>query len=126
MMSAQSTTRQGPPGPDPDDRTDAVTRAEAEARILGEVTELLREVIGEEYVVDMEITMATSFNQDLELESIEFVALADRLRGRYGEAVDFVGLLADMDVDQVINMRVGEVVHFIVDSLPTLAPAGSA
>ncbi|TFE28360.1 acyl carrier protein [Frankia sp. B2] len=94
--------------------------------MLGEVAELLREVIGEEYVVDMEITMATSFNQDLELESIEFVALADRLRGRYGEAVDFVGLLADMDVDQVINMRVGEVVHFIVDSLPTLAPAGSA
>lgn len=101
-------------------------RAEAETRILGEVIELLRQVIGEEYVVDMEITMDTSFNEDLELESIEFVTLADRLRDRYGEAVDFVGFLAEMDVDQVINMRVGEVVGFIVDSLPAPAVAGSA
>lgn len=101
-------------------------RTEAETRILGEVIELLREVIGEEYVVDMEITMDTSFNEDLELESIEFVTLADRLRDRYGEPVDFVGFLAEMDVDQVINMRVGEVVGFIVDSLPAPAAAGTA
>jgi acyl carrier protein len=101
-------------------------QAGTEARVLGEVTQLLHEVIGEEYVVDMEITMDTSFNEDLELESIEFVTLADRLRERYGEAVDFVGFLAEMDVDQVINMRVGEVVRFIVDSLPAHAVAGSA
>jgi len=94
-----------------------------EARVLGEVAEMLREVIGEEYVVDMEITMDTSFNEDLELESIEFVTLADRMRGSYGEQVDFVGFLAEMDVDRVINMQVGEVVHFIADSLRAGAAA---
>ncbi|SNQ49809.1 NADH:flavin oxidoreductase [Frankia canadensis] len=104
----------------------AARQAEIEARVLGEVSEDLRDVIGEEYAVDMEITMETTFSHDLELESIEFVALADRLRERYGAAVDFVGFLATMDVDQVINMRVGEVVRFIVDSLPTPATAGSA
>ncbi|EIV93723.1 phosphopantetheine-binding protein [Frankia sp. QA3] len=114
-MSVQGTAGPGGPG-----------RAEAEARVLGEVTEDLREVIGEEYVIDMDITMETTFSHDLEVESIEFVALADRLRERYGEAVDFVGFLATMDVDQVINMRVGEVVRFIVDSLPAPAVAGSA
>ncbi|MDT3440036.1 MULTISPECIES: acyl carrier protein [Pseudofrankia] len=88
-----------------------------EARVLGEIAEMLRDVIGEEYVVDMEITMDTSFNEDLELESIEFVTLADRMRVTYGDQVDFVGFLAEMDVDRVINMRVGEVVHFIADSL---------
>ncbi|MCK9893301.1 acyl carrier protein [Frankia sp. AgB32] len=97
-----------------------------EARVLGEVAEDLREVIGEEYALDLDITADTTFSQDLELESIEFVALADRLRERYGEAVDFVGFLAKMDVDQVINMHVGEVVTFIVDSLPAPAAAGSA
>jgi acyl carrier protein len=88
-----------------------------DTRILGEVAEMLREVIGEEYVVDMEIAMDTSFNEDLELESIEFVTLADRMRVTYGDKVDFVGFLAEMDVDKVINMQVGEVVRFIADSL---------
>jgi|SRR6185369_12035434 acyl carrier protein len=101
-------------------------RSAIEASVLGEVAEDLRDVIGEEYALDMEISMETTFSHDLELESIEFVALADRLRERYGEAVDFVGFLATMDVDQVINMRVGEVVEFIVDSLPAPATAGSA
>ncbi len=88
-----------------------------EARVLGEVAAMLRQVIGEEYVVDMEITMDTSFNEDLELESIEFVTLADQMRAAYGDKVDFVGFLAEMDVDKVINMQVGEVVQFIADSL---------
>ncbi|MBL7494743.1 acyl carrier protein [Frankia sp. CNm7] len=97
-----------------------------DTRILGEVAEMLREVIGEEYVVDMEITMDTSFNEDLELESIEFVTLADRMRVTYGDMVDFVGFLAEMDVDRVINMRVGEVVRFIADSLRAHEPAPGA
>ncbi len=101
-------------------------RPSIEAKVLGEVAEDLREVIGEEYSLDLEITAETTFSQDLELESIEFVALADRLRERYGDPVDFVGFLAKMDVDQVINMHVGEVVQFIVDSLRAPASAGSA
>lgn len=94
-----------------------------EVRVLDEVILILRDVIGEEYIVDMEISPETSFSEDLELESIEFVTFADRLRTRYGERVDFVGFLSDMDVDQVINMRVGEVIRFIVDSLAEVAPA---
>jgi acyl carrier protein len=105
-MTVQDTLRSAEPA-----------RDALEARVLGEVAAMLRDVIGEEYVVDMEITMDTSFNEDLELESIEFVTLADRMRQTYGDQVDFVGFLAEMDVDRVINMRVGEVVHFIADSL---------
>ncbi len=98
-------------------------RAVAEEQVLGEVAALLRDVIGEEYVVDLEITMTTSFNTDLELESIEFVTLADRMRERYGDTVDFVGFLSDMGVDEVINMQVGQVVAFITDCL--LEPKGA-
>ncbi|EFC79662.1 phosphopantetheine-binding protein [Parafrankia sp. EUN1f] len=94
-------------------------------RVLSEVAAILRDVIGEEYVVDMSIEMDTSFNEDLELESIEFVTFADRLRETYGEHVDFVGFLSEMDVDQVINMKVGEVVDFIVDSAHDAAPSAA-
>ncbi|MCM3885416.1 phosphopantetheine-binding protein [Frankia sp. R82] len=100
-------------------------RSAVEARVLAEITEDVRDVIGEEYAFDMDITMDTSFGDDLELESIEFVALADRLRERYGAAVDFVGFLATRDVDQVINMRIGEVVEFVVDSQSTPVTTGS-
>ena len=105
--------------------TSTIDRAEVEMRVLAEMTDMLRDVIGEEYVVDMEITLDTSFNEDLELESIEFVTLADSMRERYGDTVDFVGFLAEMDVDQVINMRVGEVVTFITDCLATGNPCGA-
>ena len=102
-----------------------IDRTAVEARVLVEMTGMLRDVIGEEYVTDMEITLDTSFNEDLELESIEFVTLADSMRERYGDTVDFVGFLAEMDVDQVINMRVGEVVSFITDCLTTGDPSGA-
>jgi acyl carrier protein len=102
----------------------AIARSEVEERVLAEVTDILRDVIGEEYVLDMEITMETSFNADLELESIEFVTLAEAMRVRYGDKVDFVGFLAEMDVDQAINMTVGEVVAFVAGCLAHDGPTG--
>jgi acyl carrier protein len=103
----------------PATQTDPAARSSApatEETILEEVAALLRDIIGEEYVLDLEIGMDTSF-ADLELESIEFVTLADRLTATYGAKVDFVGFLSVKDVDQVINMKVGEVVEYIVGAL---------
>ncbi len=82
-------------------------------QILDRLAAAIREVIGEGWADDVPITRTTSFNRDLELESIEFVALAERLQTEYGERVDFAGWLADKDLDQIISLRVGEVVDFI-------------
>ena len=46
---------------------------------LETVAAIIREVIGEEWAEEVEISRETSFAEDLELESIEFVALAERL-----------------------------------------------
>lgn len=81
--------------------------------VLAEVRLLLVEVIGDDFLLDAEIERDTSFNEDLELESIEFVALAERLQGEYGERVDFAGWLADKELDAIITLSVGEVVDFI-------------
>ena len=85
--------------------------------VLEEVARMVREVIGEEWAEEVPITMATSFARDLELESIEFVALAERLKSRYGKSVDFAGWLAGMELKQIIELRVGELVEFIVGCL---------
>ncbi|MEO7194664.1 MAG: phosphopantetheine-binding protein [Pseudonocardiaceae bacterium] len=90
-----------------------------EERILVEVTRMLVEIIGEDYVLDMNIGMDTSFDADLELESIEFVRLAAKLTEHYGERVNFVAFLADRGIDEIINLTVGAVVRHVVDRMAT-------
>jgi acyl carrier protein len=89
------------------------TDAKLHDQVLARLSELLREIIGEAWADDVVITRATSFNRDLELESIEFVTLAEKLTGEYGARLDFTGWLADMELDQIIGLSVGEVVDFI-------------
>lgn len=81
--------------------------------VLDEVKTVLIEVIGEDYLLDVPITMDTAFEADLELESVEFVALAERLQERYPE-LNFVNWVADMQVDELMTLRVGQLVEFIV------------
>ncbi|KOG49714.1 phosphopantetheine-binding protein [Streptomyces decoyicus] len=76
--------------------------------ILAEITDMLVSVVGDELLVVGEITPATTFNDDLALESIEFVALAELLQQRYGSSVDLLGLLAEKDIDQILALTVGE------------------
>ena len=83
------------------------------AEILSTVEVLIGEIAGEEILLAAPITMATSFNADLELESIEFVALAEKLQQRYGAGVDFVGWISKKSLDEIIALTVGELVEFI-------------
>ena len=85
--------------------------------VLQTVATLIRQVIGEDWVAEVEIGMDTSFSEDLELESIEFVALAEQLQQAYGERVDFVGWLSGMELDRIIGLRVGQLVDHVVSCL---------
>jgi acyl carrier protein len=91
----------------------------SEARILDDVAEVLHEIVGEEYALDLEIGMDTTFEADLELESIEFVALAEQIGERYGARVGmgFVQFLSEKDVDAIIALTVGDVVSHVTASL---------
>ena len=81
--------------------------------ILRAIEQCLVEIAGDEILIAGPITPATSFNGDLELESIEFVALAEKLQQRFGNAVDFVGWISKKELDQIIALTVGELVEFI-------------
>ncbi len=72
------------------------------------------EVAGDELLISGPMTMTTSFNADLELESIEFVALAEKLQQHYGDARRFRRL--DLEARSSIRssqLTVGELVEFI-------------
>jgi acyl carrier protein len=82
--------------------------------VLEEVAQIVREILGDEWSDDLPITMASSFGKDLELESIEFVAMAEKLKEKFGQRVDFAGWLASMELGQILALRVGDLVEFIV------------
>lgn len=82
--------------------------------VLAEVSQIVREILAEEWADELDITMTSSFGKDLELESIEFVALAEKLKEKYGQQVDFAGWLASMELEQILALRVGDLVDFIV------------
>jgi acyl carrier protein len=84
-----------------------------ESEVLNSVARIIREVIGEDWAQDVPIEMHTSFAQDLELESIEFVALAEKLKAEYGRTVDFAAWLASMELSEILALRVGQLVEFI-------------
>ena len=81
--------------------------------ILKVVEQLIVEIAGDEILIAAPIAMATSFNGDLELESIEFVALAEKLQQHYGAGIDFVGWISSKGLDEIIALTVGELVEFI-------------
>ena len=98
------------PGPTP-------TREDVELEVLDTVRDILTDVIGEDYVTELDIDMATAFRADLDIESIEFVALGEALRAIYGDRIDFVEWLTTMELEEIIALTVGELVDHITQGL---------
>lgn len=91
--------------------------------ILADVAGMLRSVLGE-FGDDAEITMDTTFRDDLGMESIDVVSLAGRLQARYGTSVNFALFVSSLDVESVGELKVGQLVDYIAGSLA--AEAGPA
>ena len=85
--------------------------------VLADITGMLREVLAEYGDDDTVIGMATTFNRDLELESIDLVTLAGLLEERYGGRVNLAEFLAGMEFDEIIELTVGRLVEYVVRSL---------
>jgi acyl carrier protein len=81
--------------------------------VLDEVVRILAEVVGEDFLLDTEITPDTTFSDDLALESIELVALAEKLQERYGERVNFVAFIGEMELDEIMGMTVGKLAGYV-------------
>jgi len=91
--------------------SDAVN-APSEAAVLAAVRSALREIVRDDWIETIPIEMTTSFAHDLELESIEFVALAERLSNVFA-GVNFAAWLAGMELHQILALTVGDLVRYI-------------
>ncbi|WP_075907077.1 acyl carrier protein [Actinomadura sp. CNU-125] len=90
------------PAPDPAE-IDEVVRVLTEDVVL---------VLGAE-PPDAPIGPGSTFFEDIGLESIEFAALAGRLRARHGDRVDLAEIAAELDVDEFADLTVADLARHI-------------
>ena len=56
---------------------------------------------------------ATRLEGDLGLDSVDLAALGAVLRDRYGTAVDLVAYVAGLNIDEIIELTVGDVTGYV-------------
>ncbi|WP_059011110.1 acyl carrier protein [Streptomyces specialis] len=89
----------------------------AQDTVLATVADMIREILGGEDLAELDIDMETRFGDDLELESIDMVALSESLEAHYGDRVNFAAFVAEMELDEIISLTVGRLVDYVVASL---------
>jgi acyl carrier protein len=77
----------------------------------------IRDVVGEMYYEECQVGLDSTFAEDIQLESMEVMEIAERLIERYEGKVDFVAWFADFELDDLIDLTVGRVIDFIVASV---------
>ena len=87
-----------------------------EADIFSLLKQFITDIIGEEFVEEMDITMHSSFTKDLEMDSIEIVAFSEKVKAYFGESIDFTGWLSSLDLDQLITLKIADIVAYIIKS----------
>lgn len=83
-------------------------------KVFEKVKQFVSDIIGAEIAAELDITMESGFTKDLEMDSIELVALAEKIRAEFGEQIDFVQWLSGMDLDRIIKLNIGDIVDYIV------------
>lgn len=81
--------------------------------IFETLNQFITEVIGEEFVEEMDITPASSFTKDLEMDSIEIVAFSEKVKNHFGSNIDFTGWLSNMDLAEIIQLKLENIINYI-------------
>ncbi|HEV3358041.1 MAG TPA: phosphopantetheine-binding protein [Pseudonocardiaceae bacterium] len=88
-----------------------------EQAVLDDLTRMIAIVLEDIGPLDAEITPDTTFRDDLDLESIDLVALGGLLGEQYGDRVNFAEFVADLDLEEIIALTVGDLVDYVLASL---------
>ena len=88
-------------------------RALSNDEIFDVLNQFITEVIGEEFVDEMDITPDSSFTKDLEMDSIEIVAFSEKVKIHFGENINFTGWLSNMDLDEIISLKLSDIINYI-------------
>jgi acyl carrier protein len=85
--------------------------------VFSQLKAIIEEVIGADAVELIEITEDSAFIDDLEMDSIQIVQLAELVNDRYGEQVDFITWLSQVPLTEILKLKVGDIAGFIEKNL---------
>jgi len=84
--------------------------------VLDEVAAMIGQVLDDPELT-ADITRDTTFQAHLGFESLDIVLLGNQLVARYGDAINFPVFLSTLSIDEIIGLRVGDLVDHIRSSL---------
>lgn len=85
--------------------------------VLALVIEKIRSTINEDWIQDIEIERSTRFNDGLEIESIEFIKIANAVQQHYGARLDVAGWLSGKGIHELIALSVGDLSDYVTAAL---------
>ena len=85
--------------------------------VLSLVIDKIRTTINEDWILDADIFSDTRFNDDLEIESIEFVKIANAIQQHFGTRLDIAGWLSGKTIHELIGLSVGDLAGYVSDAL---------
>lgn len=81
-----------------------------------ELAEILAAVSGEDPAWASAVTPDSRLESDLRMESMELAALDDALRARYGAHIDLQAFIAELEMDELIGLRVADLLAYLARS----------
>jgi acyl carrier protein len=88
-----------------------------QASVFSQLERMITSIIGEEAAEFIDISEQSTFVTDLEMDSIQIVQLAEQINESYGKRVNFLSLLSDKSLDELLKLTVGDIVEFIETSI---------
>lgn len=92
---------------------------EEKKQVFEQLKQFISDIIGADIAEELDITPKSNFSRDLEMDSIEIVAFAEKVKVKYGDGLDFAGWLSGMNLDQLVNLNLDDIINFIVDASHT-------
>ncbi len=95
--------------------TAVVTALSKREEVFAGLSGYVADIIGGDVVEEIGVSPESLFFRDLEMDSIQIVAFAEKVKREYGDRVDFISWLSGMTPEKIHLLSVGQVVDFIVD-----------
>lgn len=92
-------------------------QSEPRLGVFDTVTALLAPLVGDLDVLGIRIGPDTRFHDDLQLESIDLVTFSSLLAEHFGPDVNLADFLTQMELDEVIELRIGDIADYVASRL---------
>lgn len=97
--------------------TVANPREELFSTVHQTVEDAIVSVVGRWYYDECQVGLDSTFAEDIELESMEVMEIAENLIETYEGKVDFVSWFSAMELEELVELTLGDVVEFVVVAL---------